>query len=379
MRFLIMTICLLCGFSTIVWSNERPYWTVDEFTQRYPQKQKDSRKFEARVRRSGSLSRLSRPLNIVVVYPGLQASDYWRRSVSSLEARLREMQQAYVITNHFTTPGNAVREQSKQISAALESNPDYLIFTLDANKHQSIIEKLIAKKRPKVILQNITTPLKTWSDRQPLLYVGFDHAIGTQILAQQYLKRFNNSARYAIFYGPQGYVSEMRGGTFKNAMQAHAGMALVAEYYTGFDREKSKRAAMQVLSENADLDFIYACSTDIALGVIDALKETGRTRDVITNGWGGGSAELNAIAAKDLEMTVMRMNDDNGVAMAEAMIDHAEGHSVPTIYSGDMELVDQSFSNQDIAALKKRAFRYSDTWHSDLSKTLTSYEPNNDE
>ena len=39
----------------------------------------------------------------------------------------------------------------------------------------------------------------------------------------------------------------------------------------------------------------------------------------LINGWGGGSAELEAIERGDLDVTVMRMNDDTGIAMAEAI------------------------------------------------------------
>ncbi|MBL6432237.1 MAG: hypothetical protein HPM95_18600 [Alphaproteobacteria bacterium] len=35
------------------------------------------------------------------------------------------------------------------------------------------------------------------------------------------------------------------------------------------------------------MDFIYSCSTDIALGVIDAIETLGLQGQVHTNGWGG--------------------------------------------------------------------------------------------
>ncbi len=63
--------------------------------------------------------------------------------------------------------------------------------------------------------------------------------------------------------------------------------------------------------------------------------------DILVNGWGGGSAELEAIARGDLDVTVMRMNDDTGIAMAEAIKwDLAETwQQFPTVYSGDFEVV----------------------------------------
>ena len=109
------------------------------------------------------------------------------------------------------------------------------------------------------------------------------------------------------------------------------------------------------------MDFIYSCSTDIALGVIDAIETLGLQGKVQTNGWGGGSQELEEIAKGRLAVTVMRMNDDNGVAMAEAIALDQLGRSddVPLVYSGEFALVTQAHDAAKIDALKNRAFRYS--------------------
>lgn len=56
----------------------------------------------------------------------------------------------------------------------------------------------------------------------------------------------------------------------------------------------------------------------------------------------------------------MRMNDDTGVAMAEAIKMDLEDKPVPTVYSGDFEIVTSQDSEERIQELKLRAFRYSD-------------------
>ena len=58
----------------------------------------------------------------------------------------------------------------------------------------------------------------------------------------------------------------------------------------------------------------------------------------------------------------MRMNDDNGVAMAEAIHLDIEGKTdeIPTIFSGDFTLVKKGMSIKELNELQHRAFRYSD-------------------
>ncbi len=344
-------------------SRFQSYWTVEEYLALNQDQISKSEEFGNRVQ-TPPISEIDvgKVIKIVMVLPGFQVSDYWRRSIVSMERRLAEYGAVYELQTHFTRPGEVFREQSKKLTEFLSEKPDYVVFTLNADQHRVLIKQLIKHKSSKVILQNITTPLKVFRLQQPFLYVGFDHVTGTEYLAEQYLKKFKDGATFAIMFGEKGYVSDMRCGRFQEIMAEHENMELVSSYHVGFNREKAYLATKDVLKTSGKLDFIFSCSTDIALGVVDALKETGRLGQVITNGWGGGDSELLAIEKGELEFTVMRMNDDNGVAMAEAIIldSIGKGAELPTVYSGSMIIVDQTTTQRQISDLRQRAFRYSE-------------------
>lgn len=338
------------------------FWTLEEFTEIHPRQNRSADAFAKRVAGAASPpSALDTKAKIAVIYPGNQSSDYWRRSVVSFEARMKELGVRYEIKSYFSGSSSFIGNQAKLITAALKEDPDYLVFTLDTLRHKAIVQRLIARGRPKVILQNITTPVKSWREKQPFLYVGFDHVAGTKLLIDYYRDHLGDELPFAILYGPRGYVSRARGNTFLQAYSDEQDLNFRASYYVGYDREKSRNATQRILEENPDLAFIYACSTDIALGALDAIQAARGGRKVVTNGWGGGSAELEAIAAGHLDVTVMRMNDDNGVAMAEAIALDQAGREdeVPVVYSGAFELVTSEDSTHRIDDLKARAFRYS--------------------
>jgi len=160
-------------------------------------------------------------------------------------------------------------------------------------------------------------------------------------------------------YFSEGYISDVRGDTFIEQVTRDNGFALESAFYTKATKSSGYQAAKLSLEKYPDIDFMYACSTDVALGAAEALDDLGRD-DIMINGWGGGSAELNAIQRGQLDFTVMRMNDDTGIAMAEAIKWDLEGQSVPTVFSGDFEVVTKSDAPERIEQLKKRAFRYSD-------------------
>lgn len=354
---------LILVTSSLTKADTRDYWLIDEFLERHPEQQSLSDQFSLQVRTTPSpiVRQLIRPVKISVVYPGEQVSDYWRRSIRSFEARMNELNIPYVMESVYTKPAVALREQAQHILKAMGDETDYLIFTLDARRHQDIIERIIAAGKPKLILQNITTPIKAWDERQPFMYVGFDHVEGTKLLADWYNRSVPDLNRYALVYWAKGYVSEVRGDSFIDLMKQGKGPTLVSAYYTDASRQNAFENASRILQESTDLNLIYACSTDVALGVSDAIRSYGKTGKILVNGWGGGSAELDALAEGQLDVTVMRMNDDNGVAMAEAIkLDvMGEAYKVPTIYSGDFAVVSKDTPKAEVEKLKARAFRYS--------------------
>ncbi|NIY81959.1 autoinducer 2-binding periplasmic protein LuxP [Vibrio hepatarius] len=337
------------------------YWQYDEYLEAYPAQKALTDELASAVRQPPTPISLKqdKPISIAVVYPGHQVSDYWSRNIRAFEARMEKLGIRYEINQVFTRPSIDVRQQSLSLLAAIKNDADYLIFTLDSTRHRKFIEHVMSSTDTKLILQNITTPVRAWTEQRPFMYVGFDHLNGTRMLEEYYKGRMDEDSRYSVLYFSEGYVSYARGDTFIEEMSHHNGYKLSSSFYTSATRESGREAAINALKKDSELHFIYACSTDVALGAADALKELGR-EDIILNGWGGGTAELEAIAKGELDVTVMRMNDDTGVAMAEAIKWDLEGKSVPHIYSGDFELVTSEDTPQAIEKLKQRAFRYSE-------------------
>ncbi|MEZ9210665.1 substrate-binding domain-containing protein, partial [Vibrio lentus] len=297
------------------------------------------------------------PITISVVYPGQQISDYWVRNIEAFEKRLDKLRINYQINQVFTRVNADITQQSISLQEAIENKTDYLIFTLDTTRHRKFIEHVLTSTDTKLILQNITTPVRSWADRQPFMYVGFDHATGSLKLAEYFKSNSKSDSQYSVLYRSEGYISDARGDTFIHDVNTDTNFALKSSFYTKSDKESGYQAAKISIAKDKDLDFIYACATDVALGAADAIRESGR--DILLNGWGGGSAELEAIERGDLDVTVMRMNDDTGIAMAEAIKWDLTGLAVPTVYSGDFELVTKEDSPERISELKQRAFRYS--------------------
>ena len=362
MRFLIGAVALIMG-STPWAQNNTKYVRISEYLQSYPQQTAIMDQFAQVVREAPRPldRRQISPTKIAIIYPGIQASDYWRRSLKSFEQRLQALEIEYRLNTYLSRPSIDTELQGEQLTEALAWKPDYLIFTLDSLHQRSMIERILLKGKPKLILQNITTPIRTWQNNRPFLYTGFDHALGTQLIADRMRELGQPLSPYALLYFSQGYVSQMRGDTFASEMAGKSNLNQIASFYTDGNRGRARAATEKVLAEHPDLKMIFASSTDIALGAINALEKADKLADITINGWGGGEAELKALRAGKLDLTVMRMTDDASVAMAEAIkLDlQSQPERVPHIYSGDIIVLDQQTSLEQIERYKRRAFRYS--------------------
>ncbi|KLN63706.1 autoinducer 2-binding periplasmic protein LuxP [Vibrio sp. VPAP30] len=359
----ILPLVALCTFTASAHTTQvlNGYWQYDEYLDAHPEQKQLTEALSQTVRKYPTPLAVHQadPVTISVVYPGQQVSDYWIRNIKAFEMRLEKLGVDYEINQVFTRPSVDVRQQSLSLLEAVQNKSDYLIFTLDTTRHRKFIEHVLSSTDTKLILQNITTPVRAWDEQQPFMYVGFDHIKGTKVLEQYYKSSVPKESRYSVLYFSEGYVSDARGDTFIEEMSHHDTYKLSSSFYTKATRESGYDTAKIALNKDPNLKFIYACSTDVALGASDALAELGR-QDVMLNGWGGGTAELKAINEGTLDVTVMRMNDDTGIAMAEAIKWDLEDRRVPHVYSGDFELVTKKDSPARIEKLKQRAFRYSD-------------------
>lgn len=340
------------------------YWSLSQYQADHPEQSQATQTLKRLVRNAPQPAQLrqKRPVRIALISPGGQLSDYWQRNRQALERRLTLLGLDYQLLRYDQAPEQDERQQTQQLVAALATDPDYLIYTLDSQFQHKYIARLLSRDRPKVILQNITTPLKRWEERPPLLYVGFDHQQGSQLLADFYRRQAAGRGHfeYAMLYRSPGYVSTARGDTFIEQMRQQANSQLRLAFYTRSDRASARQAALSALEQYPDLDLLFACATDTALGALDAVKEQGLLGRVQVNGWGGGAQELAALARGELSATVMRINDDTGVAIAEALQRDLQGLPLPRVFAGDLVLVTPDTPKTVLRGLQERAFRYSD-------------------
>lgn len=305
---------------------------------------------------------LDEKLKIALIFPALDLSDAWYRGEQSLKKRLDELQIPYELrTMGSETNDHAL--QSSHIDTVMAEGFDYVIIApTELYVHKGALERLIDSDAEVIIWDKIA-PFKEWGttrdDKQPLAWVGFDHHYGGQILGDYVVERYPSDSKVAMMYGVPGTVSIQRGETARDIMK-EAGMEIVYEHYAHWDRNQAHDAARNILM-SYDIDLIHVINTSMAGGVASAVRDMGYSDEVAVNGWGGGSEEQELLETGDLSYTILRMQDDWGVALAEVIKYHLEDRTeeIPLVYAGKMVVVDDETPQEQINEYLEYAFRYS--------------------
>ena len=312
---------------------------------------------------------LPEPITIALVFPSLDLSDAWARGHAGLVGRLDELQIPY----RLDTFGSSHADHSLQLAhleTVMARNFDYAIVgPTEIVVQMSMLEELI-EAGIGVIVWNYTTPLQEWGAErypaggQPLGYVGFSHAEGGHILGAYFVERLQREVegpiQVAHIRGIPGITDDQRSGVPLEYFR-DAGFEIVHETYANWARDQGYAAALNIVGAYPNVNHIHIVSTAMAIGAVEALDEVGRAGEILLNGWGGGAEEQEQLLEGKLHATVMRMQDDWGVALAEIIKYHLEGRidEVPLAVSGAMQLVDETFTRADIDAILEYAFRYS--------------------
>ncbi len=342
------------------------HWSLSQWLAAHPRDRRRLRALRRRVRGAarppGGMA--GAPVRLAIIYPADAGTDHWQRNVAAVKGRLADLGIPYRLQVYTyrtgARDGDPVTDQARQVARALGRAPDYLLLAVTAAAQRRTVERLLARAEPRVILLNMTTPVRAWGKTQPFLYVGFDHARGSGLLADAIRRHSGDRPAYAVLETEWRAVSRWRARAFVEAMNQGTGGRLTARYRTRGSRLTGRAAARDALRRHAGLDVLFASSPRLALGAAAAVRAADRP-GVTVSGWGGSSAELAALRAGRLDLTVMRMNDDAGVAVAEAIALARAGRAaaVPTVYSGDFVVVTRETPPEAIAHYARRAFRYS--------------------
>jgi autoinducer 2-binding protein LuxP len=300
-----------------------------------------------------------KPLRIALMFPSLETSDAWARLNISTRKRLEELGVPFEITEFMIKPDEHDR-QGAQVEQVLAGNFDYVVIGPSEYQVQKSNISRLSESLPTLVMNVVNPFVDTYgTEKQPITHVGFDHTIGAEALCRWVIGETGGEGTFALVRYIPGLIDGQRSDHFADCVTKNSNMKLVGEFEANGDRELAFSGANALLSRYPDIKMLHAGNTAVALGVLAAATERGVLDEVIINGWGGGADELKSIKEGGLKVTAFRVNDDWGVAVAEAIRAHAQGDPVPVVLAATIKPLDYKMSSEAIDAETAHAFRYS--------------------
>ncbi|MEP6021005.1 MAG: substrate-binding domain-containing protein [Paracoccaceae bacterium] len=302
------------------------------------------------------------PIQIALIYPSADTSDFWARNYLAMTKRLDELGIAYETTEFA----------SRQIEHSLQSTYanqveqdddlyDYVIFGPSELAIQADnIDKLAGNDGFATYVWAFHTPLKDLAN-QPDAWFDFSSAAGALVMCDYMLGRLGNDITMAMNRGIPGITDNQRSGDFKACVEEKGGWTTAYEHYGEYQREGGFDGTSLIMQAYPEAKIIHNANTAMAMGSVEAQVAIGKEKEIFSTGWGGTGLELDAIRRGELDATPMRMGDDVGAATAEAIKADLEGRAdeLPLVFLGRITVAHDQLSADEIDALEKEAFRFS--------------------
>jgi autoinducer 2-binding protein LuxP len=302
------------------------------------------------------------PLQIALVYPSSDTSDFWARNYLAMTKRLDELGVKYETTEFASRQV----EHSLQTTYANQVSQDadlydYVIFGPSELAIQADnINTLSGNDGFSTYVWAFHTPLKSL-ENQPNAWFDFSSAAGALTMCDYMLGRLGNDVTMAMNRGIPGITDNQRSGDFKACVEEKGNWTTVYEHYGEYQREGGFAGTSLILQAYPEAKIIHNANTAMAMGSVEAQVSVGKEKEIFSTGWGGTGLELDAIRAGSLDATPMRMGDDVGAATAEAIKADLEGRNdeLPLVFLGRITIAHDEMSADELNALEVEAFRFS--------------------
>ncbi|MFT2110759.1 substrate-binding domain-containing protein [Marinomonas sp. 2405UD68-3] len=303
-----------------------------------------------------------KPLEIALIYPSADTSDFWARNYLAMTKRLDQLGINY----------NTTEFASRQVEHSLQSTYatqivqdadlyDYVIFGPSELAIQGDnIEKLSKTEGFSTYVWAFHTPLK-FLEKQPAGWFDFSSAYGAIKICEYMLDRLGNDVTYALVRGIPGITDNQRSGDFKECVNTRGGWKTAYEHYGEYQNSGGFDGTSRIVQAYPEVTVIHNANTAMAMGSSEALVAADKHKEIFSTGWGGTGLELDAIRRGELNATPMRMGDDVGAATAEAIRADLEGRrdELPLVFLGRITVAHDKMTNSELDALQKEAFRFS--------------------
>jgi ribose transport system substrate-binding protein len=226
---------------------------------------------------------------------------------------------------------------------------------------------------------NIDSPIDPAASRRAGVrirsFIGTNDFAAGRAAATKMVSLLHGTGTVALVGASAGNVNSMRRVSgFEQGIRGTA-VSVIARVNADYSRPKAEVAAERILHRHPRLSGFFAVNDEMALGVVDAVRATGRTGVAIV-GVDGIPEALDAVREGTISATVSQYPYVMGQMAIEACIAVARGAPVPARVDAPIAVVTKSNVARASASFPRPFVGYSDPFERLLkAKTKTKTKP----
>jgi ribose transport system substrate-binding protein len=225
-----------------------------------------------------------------------------------------------------------VEKQMQIIENLLQTGVRALIVTPSGSREiASAIVKANRANVPVIVVDTRVDPKIAAENKLKIdSFIGSDNYEGGRLAGEHMVKITGGKARVAVLEGIPGHEtgdSRLRG--FKDALQKHTGMTIVASQPANWERDQGFTVFQNMLQAHPDVDALFACNDLMALGAVEAIAAAGRSGRIRVVGFDALDDARKAIDAGRMDASMAQSPRDMGRLGVEAAARVLKGETVP--------------------------------------------------
>lgn len=262
---------------------------------------------------------------IAIVSKGYQ-HQYWQTVKHGVEQAAED----FDVEISFEGPASEteVGEQIQQLQTALDREPDAIgLAALDSKAAEPLIERAESENLPIIAFDSGV------DSEVPVTTVTTDNVAAAQEAARHMIELTGGEGKVALIVQDQTSQSAVdRRDGFTEHLDEHApGLEIVDIQYGAGDPLESTDLTNSILQANPDLSGIYATNEGSAIGVVNGVREQGRSEDLAVIGFDSGQTQVNAINRGLQDGAITQDPVAVGYETVRAAVDTLEGRKVEEV------------------------------------------------
>ncbi|MCB0212758.1 MAG: ABC transporter substrate-binding protein [Anaerolineae bacterium] len=242
-----------------------------------------------------------------------------------------------------------VDKQVEMVQAALDKNPDALC--LAALDTQALLPLLERAKESNIPVVGFDSGVD--SDI-PVSTAATDNVAAAAYAADKMAELIGEEGQVAVIVHDQTSLTgiDRRDGFVNRIKEAYPNIEIVDIQYGGGDHLKSTDLAKAIMEAHPDLKGFFGANEGSAIGVLNAVTETGREGEIVVIGYDSGLQQIQAIEAGTEAGAITQNPIGIGYKCVEAAVKAIKGEELPKTIDTGFEWYDSSnIKDENIAAL----------------------------